>query len=116
MEPAFGGVKSNEKPPAPGCCVNHREHCGELEGAASSVYLRFMIEPAAERSRYYRFLRQLRADGRTNMYGAVPYLMKAFGLNRETAFSVVCQWLDLQAQPEAEALPRRHRKLSTSSA
>jgi hypothetical protein len=50
------------------------------------------------------------------MYGAVPYLMKAFGLDRETAFSIVCQWLDQQAHAELEEPTRRRRRLSTSSA
>jgi hypothetical protein len=48
----------------------------------------------------FRFLRQLRADGRTNMYGAVPYLMKTFNLDRDAAFAIVCQWLDQQEQIE----------------
>jgi hypothetical protein len=33
------------------------------------------------------------------MYGAVPYLMNAFGLDRNAAFAVVCEWLDYQSQP-----------------
>jgi hypothetical protein len=37
------------------------------------------------------------------MYGAVPYLMKAFGLDRHTAFEVVCEWLDRQAEVGGEA-------------
>ena len=48
----------------------------------------------------FRFLRKLRAGGRTNMYDAVPYLMKTFHLDRDAAFAVVCQWLDQQAEPE----------------
>jgi hypothetical protein len=97
MEPAFGGVKSNQtfysqlfaEPKLPFfiCLSDHR--------------LRFifgiMISAPARRV-YDRFLRQLRAGGRTNMYGAVPYLMKAFGLDRNTAFGIVCEWLDRQAQ------------------
>jgi hypothetical protein len=50
-----------------------------------------------------RFLRQLRASGRSNMYGAVPYVMKAFGVDRHSAFALVCEWLDCQrdiAAPE----------------
>lgn len=62
---------------------------------------------------YDRFLRQLRAGGRTNMYGAVPYLMKAFGLDRHTAFAIVCEWLDRQAELSGENLaaakPVRHK-------
>jgi hypothetical protein len=36
------------------------------------------------------------------MYGAIPYLMQAFALDRETAFRVVCEWEDLH-QTEAAA-------------
>jgi hypothetical protein len=57
----------------------------------------------------------MKADGRSNMYGAVPYLMKAFGLNREAAFAIICQWLDREAaasEYEPEASRRPARKLS----
>jgi hypothetical protein len=39
------------------------------------------------------------------MYGAVPYLMKTFGLDREAAFNIVCEWLDQQAESEAMPMP-----------
>ena len=51
------------------------------------------------------------------MYGAVPYLMKAFDLDRGAAFNVVCAWLDLQGdlqEVEAEK-PIRRRRLSSVS-
>lgn len=51
-------------------------------------------------NRFHRFLRRLSAGGRSNMYGAIPYLMHAFGVDREHAFRIVCEWLD---QQEAEA-------------
>jgi len=55
-------------------------------------------------SRYDAFLRRLRAGGRSNMYGAIPYLMARFELDRDTAFRVVCEWVDQQAaEPPAEA-------------
>jgi hypothetical protein len=47
---------------------------------------------------FFRFLTRMKAGGRTNMYGAVPYLMNAFGLDRHAAFTVVCEWLDRQNQ------------------
>jgi len=50
--------------------------------------------------RYHAFLRRVQASGRSNMYGAIPYLMARFALDRETAFRVVCQWVDQQL-PEA---------------
>ena len=57
---------------------------------------------AGPRARFHTFLRRLRAKGRSNMYGAVPYLMRAFGLSREDAFAIVCEWIDAQ---EAEPGP-----------
>jgi hypothetical protein len=58
-------------------------------------------------SQFLRFLRRLKADGRSNMYGAVPYLMTAFGLDRQTAFGIVCQWLDRQAPSSDNVATRR---------
>lgn len=54
-------------------------------------------------NRFHRFLRRLSAGGRSNMYGAIPYLMQAFALDRETAFRIVCEWVD-QQEAEAPAL------------
>ena len=36
------------------------------------------------------------------MYGAIPYLMHAFELDRETAFRIVCDWVDRQAEAAAD--------------
>jgi hypothetical protein len=68
------------------------------------------------RNPFFGFLRRLRAGGRTNMYGAIPYLMSAFGLSRETAFSIVCQWLDQQDASEPVSPAPRRRKLPRSLA
>ena len=35
------------------------------------------------------------------MYGAIPYLMHAFALDRETAFRIVCDWVDRQEAEDA---------------
>lgn len=73
---------------------------------------------AGPRARFHTFLRRLRAKGRSNMYGAVPYLMRAFGLTREDAFSIVCEWIDAQAaEPPASAPvpPRPHQRTLHSS-
>jgi hypothetical protein len=50
--------------------------------------------------RFHRFLRRLRAGGRSNMYGAIPYLMRRFGLERDAAFRVICDWVDAQDTAE----------------
>ena len=53
-------------------------------------------------NRFHSFLRRLSAGGRSNMYGAIPYLMRAFALDRESAFRIVCEWVD-QQQADAPA-------------
>jgi hypothetical protein len=55
--------------------------------------------------RYFRFLARLSAGGRSNMYGAIPYLAAAFNLDRETAFRVVCEWIDTRVQSPAPDRP-----------
>jgi len=54
-------------------------------------------------ARYFAFLRRLRAGGRSNMYGAIPYLMARFAIDRDTAFRVVCEWVDRQADERSVA-------------
>jgi hypothetical protein len=34
------------------------------------------------------------------MYGAIPYLMRRFDLDRDTAFRVICDWVDAQDAAE----------------
>jgi hypothetical protein len=76
-----------------------------------------MKNDETRRLRFFRYLRRLRAGGRTNMYGAVPYLMKAFDLDRASAFAVVCDWLDQQNDPAEveQEIPTRRRRLSSAS-
>jgi hypothetical protein len=38
------------------------------------------------------------------MYGAIPYLMDAFELDRAEAFRIVCEWVD-QQRSEAGPTP-----------
>lgn len=61
--------------------------------------------PRERANRFHTFLRRLRAGGRSNMYGAIPYLMHAFELDRESAFRIVCEWMDQEAA-EAEQASR----------
>ena len=72
--------------------------------------------PGGSQQRFHSFLRRLRTGGRSNMYGAVPYLMRRFDLDRETAFRVICDWVDAQdaaelagaaAQVQVARLPER---------
>jgi hypothetical protein len=36
------------------------------------------------------------------MYGAIPYLMEAFALDRLEAFHIVCDWVDQQSGLEVQ--------------
>ena len=68
--------------------------------------------PGHSLPRFHSFLRRLRAGGRSNMYGAVPYLMRRFDLDRDTAFRVICDWVDAQDAAElvgaaGQVLPAR---------
>ena len=51
----------------------------------------------------HSFLRRLRAGGRSNMYGAVPYVMRRFALDRDAAFRLICEWVDAQDPAELAA-------------
>ena len=66
-------------------------------------------QPTGPRARFHAFLRRLRAKGRSNMYGAVPYLMQAFQLERDDAFRVVCEWIDAQEQEAQPPPPQSER-------
>lgn len=58
-------------------------------------------------NRYFTFLRRLRADGRSNMYGAIPYLATAFGIDRNESFRIICEWIDSQEHAVPDAPPKR---------
>jgi hypothetical protein len=66
-------------------------------------------KPARQTQRIHNFLRRLRAGGRSNMYGAIPYLIDAFGLDREAAFRVVCEWVDQEEAGDFGAPPSSTR-------
>ena len=44
--------------------------------------------------KYYRYLFQLQESGATNMFGAAPYLISKFGLERNEAKEVLLSWMD----------------------
>lgn len=43
---------------------------------------------------YFVYLDNLRDSGVTNMFGAAPYLMSEFGLQKKEADSFVLEWMD----------------------
>jgi len=73
-----------------------------------------MKKGAERENRYFRFLKRLRAGGRSNMYGAIPYLSAAFGCDRNEAFRIVCEWVDAEAALHPESNPAAPRRQSVT--
>lgn len=51
------------------------------------------IHTEKEWENYYHFLENLRQSGVCNMWGASIYLEDAYGLSREDAGTVLCNWI-----------------------
>lgn len=47
---------------------------------------------------YIMFLDDLRASGRTNMFGAAPYLRDEFGLTVDESYKILSAWMDMDRQ------------------
>ena len=45
-------------------------------------------------SEYFDFLDNLRESGVTNMFGAVPYLMDEFVLDKDEALNILSRWME----------------------
>lgn len=48
----------------------------------------------ATNNKYWLFLEYLRKLGVTNMFGAAPYLMEAFGISYEEAKKILVGWME----------------------
>lgn len=44
-------------------------------------------------NKYWLYLEQLRRSGKVNMFGAVPYLQRKFGLSRDAAIEILGKWM-----------------------
>jgi len=42
---------------------------------------------------YYEYLEELRKSGKTNMFGATPYLQNEFGLSKNEARNILMEWM-----------------------
>lgn len=52
-----------------------------------------MNDHEAKRKYYWNYLEELRRSGVTNMYGAVPYLMEEFDLDKNEAREILTDWM-----------------------
>ena len=48
---------------------------------------------AKTKNKYWLFLEELRKSGKTNMFGATPYLMAGFGLSEKEADRILIDWM-----------------------
>lgn len=55
-----------------------------------------------EKTKYFNFLFRLQKSGKTNMFGAVPFLREAFDLTRQSAEAILLEWMQ-----NYEAIARR---------
>lgn len=46
-----------------------------------------------EHEEYFEYLDDLRESGITNMFGARPYLIKEFGMDKNKAADVLSEWM-----------------------
>lgn len=44
-------------------------------------------------NKYWIYLEQLRRSGVTNMFGATPYLMEEFNLDKKEAIKILSDWM-----------------------
>lgn len=42
---------------------------------------------------HLKYLDRLRESGKTNMFGAAPYLQKKFGIDRKEAGQILLEWM-----------------------
>ena len=54
---------------------------------------------------YFEYLTKLRDSGVTNMFGAAPYLMAEFGLDKRTAREILAKWMKSFSENVSEASP-----------
>jgi len=55
---------------------------------------------------YFKFLNDLRDSGKTNMFGAAPYLQSAFDLEKREAREILTRWMKSFSESIAEGLPK----------
>ena len=48
----------------------------------------------------FTYLKDLRVSGKTNMFGAIPYLERDFGMPRAKAREALAQWMAEYENPE----------------
>jgi hypothetical protein len=67
------------------------------------------------KEQYFNFLDALRDSGQTNMFGAGPWLQRAFGLERHEAKDIVLEWMNTYGERKARKLDKTTTVVETST-
>lgn len=59
----------------------------------------YILAPQPSRQPYYDFLEELRKSGKTNMFGACPYLQRKFSLSADEAGEILTDWMHGHSDP-----------------
>ena len=57
-------------------------------------FCQYLADLETKRIYYNQYLEKLRRSGVTNMFGAVPYLMEEFDLDKQEATNVLKDWME----------------------
>lgn len=57
-------------------------------------FCQYLTDLETKRIYYNQYLEKLRRSGVTNMFGAVPYLMEEFDLDKQEATNVLKDWME----------------------
>ena len=64
------------------------------ERNSEGLYMKKMPKPTILEDKHLQFLDKLRESGVTNMFGAVAYLERRFGITEKEATSILGYWMD----------------------
>lgn len=58
-----------------------------------------MIRPKIVTDEHLEFLDELRESGKTNMFGAEPYILQEFNVTKHEAYEILTYWMDSFGDP-----------------
>ena len=61
-----------------------------------------MERPKFVKDEHLEFLDELRESGKTNMFGASPWLQKEYGLKKEKAIELLSYWMKTFSERHAQ--------------
>lgn len=69
-----------------------------------------ITKPSIVTDEHLDYLDNLRESGETNMYGAGPYLMRAFGVSRKESHEILAHWMKTFGERHPQAVPTQIKR------